>query len=127
MKITQAFSKEAIERQKPELLMNYKNYSVIFYPKTFDKVNECDIIKVEEEIKNKLRFNSKIDLDKEIKYITIFEEDDKLKYIWSSESNLPFERIRRITGYLTGTLDRFNDAKKAEEKDRVKHTLGKGD
>lgn len=32
-----------------------------------------------------------------------------------------FERIRRITGYLTGTLDRFNDAKKAEERDRVKH------
>lgn len=32
-----------------------------------------------------------------------------------------FERIRRITGYLVGTIDRFNDAKKAEEKDRVKH------
>lgn len=32
-----------------------------------------------------------------------------------------FERIRRITGYLVGTLDRWNDAKKAEEKDRVKH------
>ncbi|AMP20242.1 anaerobic ribonucleoside triphosphate reductase [endosymbiont 'TC1' of Trimyema compressum] len=33
----------------------------------------------------------------------------------------PFERIRRITGYLVGTLDRFNNGKKAEEKDRVKH------
>ncbi len=32
-----------------------------------------------------------------------------------------FERIRRITGYLVGTLDRFNDAKQAEERDRVKH------
>lgn len=32
-----------------------------------------------------------------------------------------FERIRRITGYLVGTLDRFNDAKRAEERDRVKH------
>ncbi|MBO4295424.1 MAG: hypothetical protein J5600_02210 [Desulfovibrio sp.] len=32
-----------------------------------------------------------------------------------------FQRIRRITGYLVGTLDRFNDAKRAEEKDRVKH------
>jgi ribonucleoside-triphosphate reductase (formate) len=39
------------------------------------------------------------------------EDDDK------------FERIRRITGYLVGTLDRFNDAKKAEERDRVKHFL----
>ena len=32
-----------------------------------------------------------------------------------------FERIRRITGYLVGTLDRFNNAKRAEEKDRYKH------
>ena len=42
------------------------------------------------------------------------------------EGNIPFDRIRRITGYLVGTLDRFNDAKKAEERDRVKHfsTLG---
>ncbi len=37
------------------------------------------------------------------------------------EGTTRFERIRRITGYLVGTLDRFNDAKKAEEKDRVKH------
>lgn len=34
-----------------------------------------------------------------------------------------FERIRRITGYLVGTLDRFNDAKKAEESQRVKHQI----
>ena len=34
-----------------------------------------------------------------------------------------FERIRRITGYLVGTLDRFNNAKKAEVFDRVKHGL----
>lgn len=35
-----------------------------------------------------------------------------------------FERIRRITGYLVGTLDRWNNAKQAEEKDRVKHSIG---
>ena len=35
---------------------------------------------------------------------------------------IKFERIRRITGYLVGTLDRFNNAKKAEVNDRVKHT-----
>ena len=39
------------------------------------------------------------------------------------EHNQPFERIRRITGYLVGTLDRFNDAKRAEEHDRVKHDV----
>ena len=32
-----------------------------------------------------------------------------------------FQRIRRITGYLTGTLDRWNNSKRAEEHDRVKH------
>ena len=37
------------------------------------------------------------------------------------EGNVKFDRIRRITGYLVGTLDRFNDAKRAEERDRVKH------
>ena len=37
---------------------------------------------------------------------------------------VPFDRIRRITGYLVGTLDRFNDGKRAEERDRVKHSIG---
>ncbi len=40
-----------------------------------------------------------------------------------AEDGHPFERIRRITGYLVGTLDRFNDAKRAEEHDRVKHSM----
>lgn len=35
----------------------------------------------------------------------------------------PFERVRRITGYLVGTLDKWNDAKRAEERDRVKHNV----
>ncbi len=37
------------------------------------------------------------------------------------EGDIPFDRIRRITGYLVGTLDRFNNAKRAEESERVKH------
>lgn len=43
-----------------------------------------------------------------------------------NDGNPDFERIRRITGYLVGTLDRFNDAKYAEVQDRVKHSLGTG-
>ena len=39
------------------------------------------------------------------------------------EGDIPFERLRRITGYLVGTLDRWNDGKKAEEKERVKHNV----
>ena len=37
-----------------------------------------------------------------------------------------FERIRRITGYLVGTMDHWNDAKSAEEADRVKHSVSSG-
>ncbi len=39
------------------------------------------------------------------------------------EGDTRFERIRRITGYLVGTVERFNDAKRAEERDRVKHSM----
>ena len=39
------------------------------------------------------------------------------------EDDIRFERSRRITGYLVGTLDRFNNAKRSEEKDRVKHNM----
>ncbi len=39
---------------------------------------------------------------------------------------MPFDRIRRITGYLVGTMDRWNDAKTAEEHDRVKHGVSVG-
>ena len=38
-------------------------------------------------------------------------------------ADVKFDRIRRITGYLVGTTDRFNNAKRADEKDRVKHGL----
>ena len=43
------------------------------------------------------------------------------------EHGMAFQRIRRITGYLVGTLDRFNDAKRAEEADRVKHFIASPD
>ena len=38
-------------------------------------------------------------------------------------ADVKFDRIRRITGYLVGPTDRFNNAKRAEERDRVKHSL----
>lgn len=41
----------------------------------------------------------------------------------SEAGGVPFERIRRITGYLVGTLDKWNNAKRAEERDRVKHEV----
>lgn len=38
--------------------------------------------------------------------------------------DIKFERVRRITGYLVGTMEKWNNAKKAEEHDRVKHSIG---
>lgn len=51
------------------------------------------------------------------------EEMVKLEYHYTNkpEFNVPFERIRRITGYLVGGMNRWNDAKREEEHDRVKH------
>ena len=56
-------------------------------------------------------------------------EDKKMNSVQEPEmvgEGVGFERIRRITGYLVGTLDRFNNAKRAEEHDRVKHELRRG-
>ena len=54
------------------------------------------------------------------------DEEDGQNFIGRQAVVKPvqFERIRRITGYLVGTLDRFNDAKRHEEADRVKHSVG---
>ncbi len=49
--------------------------------------------------------------------------NDKCPGCGREEGDVHFERIRRITGYLVGTVDRFNNGKRAEERDRVKHTL----
>ena len=63
--------------------------------------------------------------DKYFKTIDLIVDGEfvDVKYTYD---NVPFERIRRITGYLVGTVDRFNDAKRAEVQDRVKHTIDCG-
>ncbi len=57
----------------------------------------------------------------EIDALTLKICDDGFVDADYSLTPIPFERIRRITGYLVGTVDRFNNAKRAEERDRVKH------
>ena len=51
--------------------------------------------------------------------------EDAKKYFerYQVEESVSFERLRRITGYLVGSLDRWNDGKRAEEAARVKHTI----
>ena len=51
-----------------------------------------------------------------------FNMDKETKKVKKVGEGVSFERIRRITGYLVGTLDRFNNAKKSEVSDRVTHT-----
>ena len=60
--------------------------------------------------------------DKEILGIAALQDDeDHVTIHYVVKSNNKFERIRRITGYLTGTVDRWGNAKRAELNDRVKH------
>ena len=47
------------------------------------------------------------------------QDTDEVTLLWTTMEKI--ERIRRITGYLVGTIDRWNNAKRAEEKDRVMH------
>ena len=58
-----------------------------------------------------------------IETLTLCADEDSIDITYDFKP-VKFERIRRITGYLVGTLDRFNNAKRAEEHDRVKHSLG---
>ncbi len=60
--------------------------------------------------------------DKEITAIDFEVDGEYVNCAYYFETE-PFQRIRRITGYLVGTLDRFNNAKRSEEADRIKHNL----
>lgn len=51
------------------------------------------------------------------------ESDEEVTISYVLSNDVPFERIRRITGYLVGTLGKWNNAKRAEERDRVKHQV----
>ena len=53
--------------------------------------------------------------------MTVKTKENKVQVVGEG---VKFERIRRITGYLVGTMDHWNNAKRAEEHDRVKHFVG---
>lgn len=77
----------------------------------------------QEEINEYVKYVQEKNPEKEIAELNINVNGDFVDLGYTFENDVPFERIRRITGYLVGTLDRFNDGKKAEEKDRVKHDV----
>lgn len=66
--------------------------------------------------------NHPVDRDPVCGYSGIIAED-RCPSCGRHEEDVPFERLRRITGYLVGSLERWNDAKKAEEAARVKHNV----
>lgn len=61
--------------------------------------------------------------DRELESVTFTVDGDSVDIKTEFKPEKPFIRIRRITGYLVGTLDRFCDGKRAEEHDRVKHSV----
>ena len=80
-----------------------------------EDISEQEIVNYIDYIENKT--NEKLDT----LHISAAGNDDvNIDYVLQPQK---FERIRRITGYLVGTIDRWNDAKRAEEHDRVKHGM----
>ncbi len=67
--------------------------------------------------------NHPVDRDPVCGYTGIIDNECPMCGRHENDGDEGFERIRRITGYLVGTVDRFNDGKRAEESDRVKHDL----
>jgi hypothetical protein len=77
----------------------------------------------EEEIKAYQEYVKDKYKDEEITLLKIKVDGDSVD-LETHKKSAGFQRIRRITGYLVGTLDRFNDGKLAEVKDRVPHNYG---
>ncbi|MCL1808469.1 MAG: anaerobic ribonucleoside triphosphate reductase [Clostridiales bacterium] len=67
--------------------------------------------------------NHPVDRDPVCGYTGVIDNECPSCHRKEEDDGIKFERIRRITGYLVGTVDRFNNAKRYEEKDRVKHTV----
>lgn len=86
------------------------------------KVNVVGDALSQEEINAYIDYGKKKYSDREITGMTVKVDGDYVDLQYNFADVL-FDRIRRITGYLVGTLDRFNNGKRAEEHDRVKHSV----
>ena len=77
----------------------------------------------QEEIQAYIEYGKQKYSDREVVGITIKVDGEYVDLKYDFKSDVPFDRIRRITGYLVGSLDRFCNGKRAEEHDRVKHSV----
>lgn len=75
-----------------------------------------------EEVQEYIKYIQKKNPNRKIKKISINVDGDYVDLSWEL-LEVPFERVRRITGYLVGDMSRWNYGKRAEEADRVKHGL----
>lgn len=91
------------------------------------KVTELDGVMIESEgIDAEEELRAYLDRAKEkyrtnLKAMTVIADGDYVNISYDLKNPIGFHRLRRITGYLVGDLSRFNDGKRAEERDRVKH------
>lgn len=76
-----------------------------------------------QEIREYMEYVEKKQPNRKLKSLEITLDGDYVDLSYEFEP-VDFERIRRITGYLVGTMERFNDAKRAEVDDRLKHSVG---
>lgn len=89
----------------------------ILCPNDFSKEEVNEYVKYVIENRDDINDESDIDTIK----ISEGEKPDTVNIDVTLKKTFKFERIRRITGYLVGDLNRWNDAKQAEEKARIKH------
>lgn len=93
----------------------------------YAKISEKDAKEALKEFENYDMLHASVLVEVGAKLIAEKADAKKAKEYFEAHSEYfdegKFERLRRITGYLVGTLDRWNDAKKAEEKARVKHSV----
>lgn len=89
-----------------------------------EKINVVGGTLGQEEIGNYVRYIEEKYPNRKIKTLRIEPDGEYVNLAYELEP-VPFERIRRITGYLVGTMDRWNNAKRAEEQDRVKHSVSR--
>lgn len=115
MKIIYHSEQDATEFDKARYLKSLNKYG---------EVSSEQVDKALEEFINNDVLHYSVLIEKAIQLLP--DEDSKKEY-WNDHQidNENFERLRRITGYLVGSLERWNDAKKAEEKARVKHSVSR--
>ena len=106
-------------------LNNVKDFDMDKFLKSLNRYGEVKREQIEKELENwhydPLHVSCLVEIG--VKLLPD-EQSARAYYDDHIKEGVDFERLRRITGYLVGTLSRWNDAKKAEEKARVKHSLG---